>query len=231
MSQTDSFIDEVSDEVRRDRLFATLRRYGWIGVLAVVLIVGTAAWREYVRSTERAAAEALGDAILTAFAADDAAVRREALAGLSADKATGRAVLGLLQAAELSRLAQHDAALAVYDALAADGDLPEGWRQIAGFKAVLAGTAAGTLPPEDRAARLTGLAQGGGMMRLLAEEQLALLDVARGDAAAALERLGRIAADAETSQGLRARTSRLIVALGGTVPAAADMAVAPTAQE
>lgn len=228
MSQTDSFIDEVTDEVRRDRLFATFRRYGWIGVLAVLLIVGGAAWREYARSAERDAAQALGDAILQAVAPDDATARAAALAGLSANLPTGQAALVFLQAAELSRLDQHAEALALYDGLAADGDLPEGWRQIAGFKAVLAGTAAVTLSPEDRATRLEGLAQAGGAMRLMAEEQLALLDLARADAPAALDRLGRIAADAEASQGLRARASRLIVSLGGTVPAVADV---PTPQQ
>ena len=29
MSDTDSFIDEVTEEVRRDALFAQFRRYGW----------------------------------------------------------------------------------------------------------------------------------------------------------------------------------------------------------
>ena len=36
MSNPDSFIDEVTEEVRRDRLFAMFRKYGWIGV-AIVL--------------------------------------------------------------------------------------------------------------------------------------------------------------------------------------------------
>ena len=40
MSETDSFIDEVNEEVRRDRLYAALRRYGWIAIVAVLAIVG-----------------------------------------------------------------------------------------------------------------------------------------------------------------------------------------------
>ena len=44
MSETDSFIDEVTEEVRRDKLFALFRKYGWIGIAAVLLIVGGAAW-------------------------------------------------------------------------------------------------------------------------------------------------------------------------------------------
>jgi hypothetical protein len=34
MSDTDSFIDEVTEEVRRDRMFFMLKRYGWIAVPA-----------------------------------------------------------------------------------------------------------------------------------------------------------------------------------------------------
>ena len=38
MSDTDSFIDEVNEEVRRDRFYFMLKRYGWIAVLAVILL-------------------------------------------------------------------------------------------------------------------------------------------------------------------------------------------------
>ena len=57
MSDTDSFIDEVTEEVRRDQLFLMLKKYGWIGGVAVVLIVGGAAIREYGKSEDRAAAD------------------------------------------------------------------------------------------------------------------------------------------------------------------------------
>ena len=40
MSNPDSFIDEVTEEVRRDKLFALFRKWGWVGVLLVVVIVG-----------------------------------------------------------------------------------------------------------------------------------------------------------------------------------------------
>ena len=38
MSDTDSFIDEVTEEVKRDRLFAMMKRYGWIAVVIVLLL-------------------------------------------------------------------------------------------------------------------------------------------------------------------------------------------------
>ena len=36
MHQSDSFIDEVSEEVRRDSLYRLLRRYGWLLAALVV---------------------------------------------------------------------------------------------------------------------------------------------------------------------------------------------------
>ena len=50
MSDSDSFIDEVTEEVRRDRLFGYFRRYGWIAAVVIVVVVGGAAWNEYQKA-------------------------------------------------------------------------------------------------------------------------------------------------------------------------------------
>ena len=75
MSDTDSFIDEVNEEVRRDRMFNLFRRYGWIAVAAVLLLVGGAAWNEWRASQEQAQAEAMGDAIVAALNLETASAR------------------------------------------------------------------------------------------------------------------------------------------------------------
>ena len=67
MSETDSFIDEVTEEVRRDKLFALFRKYGWIGIALVLVIVGGAAWTEWRKLTARSAAQSFGDAIVAAL--------------------------------------------------------------------------------------------------------------------------------------------------------------------
>ena len=63
MSETDSFIEEVTEEVRRDRLFAFFRRFGWILVLTIILIVGYAAWTEWQKSQFEASARVFGEKI------------------------------------------------------------------------------------------------------------------------------------------------------------------------
>ena len=84
MSNPESFIDEVTEEVRRDRLFAMFRKYGWIGALLVVAIVGGAAWNEWQKSQAEARAEGFGDAMLEALD-QGGEERRAALDAIPAD--------------------------------------------------------------------------------------------------------------------------------------------------
>ena len=39
MANNDSFINEVSEEVRRDRLYAFFRKWGWLIALGVIVIL------------------------------------------------------------------------------------------------------------------------------------------------------------------------------------------------
>ena len=95
MSDTDSFIDEVNEEVRRDRFYFMLKRYGWIAVLAVILLVGGAAWNEYQKAQARAEAETLGDAMFAALSAEDTAARASAFEKIEATNPRAGAMLGL----------------------------------------------------------------------------------------------------------------------------------------
>lgn len=214
MSDTDSFIDEVTEEVRRDRLFGMIRRYGWIAVLVILLVVGGAAYNEYSKSQATAQARALGDGIIAALENDSADERAAQLATVSAGTPGGNAVLEFLLAGEQAAAGQVDAAVAALNAIATNGDLPEIYRQIAAFKALTLQTE--TLPAADRRVQFEALAQPGAPLRMLAHEQLALIDIAEGDREAAIERLQGILNDAEAAVDLKQRSEQMIVALGGT---------------
>ena len=67
MSNPDSFIDEVTEEVRRDRLFRLFRKYGWIGVVIILGLVGGTAWTEWSKSRAESRAQAFGDAVIDAL--------------------------------------------------------------------------------------------------------------------------------------------------------------------
>lgn len=208
MSETDTFINEVSEEVRRDKLYSLMRKYGWIAVLLVVLLVGGAAYNEWRKANDRAAAQALGDAILAAEEQADPNQRATALASLdvSGDAA---AVVAMLTAAE------GKVGVDALRALADDASIDSLYRDLAQLKLV-SRTASG-LDTTERRARLEPLAVPGAPYRVLAEEQLALVDVDEGQTDAAIARLKALLVDDEASGALRRRASQLIVALGGTL--------------
>ncbi len=215
MANQDSFINEVTEEVRRDRLFALIRRYGWIAVLLVVVVVAGAAWNEWRKATARASAEARGNAVIAALEAETAEARAEALQALdTAETPSGRAIVGLLTAAAEYEAELSEDAAATLDAIAADESFPQVYRDLAVLKLIMTSA---DMTADDRIAQLAPLAVAGNPFRLLAVEQRAFAEVEKGDTDAAMNSLQSILEDAETSEDLRRRARQLIVALGGSL--------------
>jgi len=216
VANQDSFINEVTEEVRRDRLFTLFRRYAWIGITIVVLTVAGAAWNEWRKADARAEAQARGDAILAAVEAEDPRARLAALESLRTD-APADAVISLLTATQAIEADGEPAAYEDLVALTTDATVPQIYRDLAALKAAMIG--AGEVPPAERIAMLEPLTSPGHTFRPLALEQTALAHVEAGDRDAALEILTGLAGDADASEGLLRRTLQLIVALGGSVDA------------
>jgi hypothetical protein len=218
VSDSESFINEVTEEVRRDRLFALFRRYAWIGVAVVLVLVGGAAWNEYQKANRLAAAEALGDNLLTALETEDPTAR---IAALQAVPATGpaQAVTALLTAAQQEQVGDMAGAMATLESLAVNPEVGQNYRDLAQFKALAIG--ADVLDPAERMAGLEAIAAPGAPYRLLALEQIALSQITAGERDAALATLVSISEDAEVSGSIKQRVDSLLTALGGEVPAAA----------
>lgn len=212
MSNPDSFIDEVTDEVRRDRLFAMFRKYGWIGVMIVIFIVGGAAFNEWRKSVAEARAEAFGDAVLDALDLGGVEERRDALGAIAAD-GDQKAVLQLLLASDPDT--DREATLAALDALANDASQPESYRDLAVLRRVIVlGEAA---PVAERRAALDTIAAPGRPFRTLALEQMAYLLVEEKKTDEAVTALQALMQDQESPAGLRSRAEQMIVAMGGAV--------------
>ncbi len=209
MANTDSFIEEVSEEVRRDRLFSLFRRWGWLAVLIVVAIVGGAAYFEYQSAQARAQSEAFGDALLAALDGDDPEARVAALQAVETPSAEARIILALLAAGEAANAEDPaDAAAMLREAAVAPG-LARRYSDLALLKAEMLDPA-----PEDEARQtLESLATPGAPYAGLAEEQLALLDIRVGDVDAGIDRLRAIERSASATAGLQQRAAQLIVAL------------------
>ena len=220
MSNPDSFIDEVTEEVRRDRLYAMFRKHGWIGGLLVLGIVGGAAYVEWEKSKAVARAEGFGEAMLDALDVGGTAERRAAMAAVPAD-GTQAALKALMLASDpAGDLPQSKAeALAALEALIADASQPEIYRDMATLRRVM--VAGADLPLADRRAALEGISAPGRAFRVMAAEQLAYLLIEEGNAEGAIAALSALMQDQEATQGVRARAAQMITALGGSLP---DMA-------
>jgi len=213
VSDSDSFINEVSEEVRRERLYGYLRRYGWIAVALVLLLVGGAAFNEYRSAQRQAAAEAAGDALLAALEENDPGARAVAM-GAIAPEGSSTAVTLLWRAALQEEVGDIVGAAETLNALAVDPEVPVRYRDLAAFKAAM-------LPTDDvatRRAALDALSQPGQPFRLLALEQMAYLELAAGQTDAAITVLRQIEEDAGVTRGQTDRVQGLLLALGEPLP-------------
>ena len=212
MSNPDSFIEEVTEEVRRDRLFALFRKYGWLAVLVVLGIVGGAGWSEWRKAQEIARAEAFGDAVLDALDMGAPAERAEALSTVQTD-GEQTAILKLLLASD--PVEDRAGALAALEALANDASQPASYRDLAALRRVV--IAGDELPLAERRAALDPIAAPGRPYRTMALEQMAYLLVEEGKTDEAIAQFTALLSDQEAPGGVRARAEQMIVALGGEV--------------
>lgn len=215
MSETESFIEEVSEEVRRDKLFALFRKYGWIAGLAVVLIVGGAAYNEWRNAKAIAAAQALGDGVMAALEKAEASERAAALKAVNATSDDSQMFVDILEAAAQVETDDKAAALALLEEVEQNPKAPEIYRQLAMLKRVI--LSGSDQDRDTRLATLDELATPGNPFRVLAMEQKALAFYEFGDNDAAIEILLTILDEPGATQALLQRAQQLIVALGGTL--------------
>ncbi|MGZ9810672.1 hypothetical protein ACXN5S_09425 [Pseudoroseicyclus sp. H15] len=226
MSNPDSFIDEVSEALRRDQLGQAFRRWWWIGAVVVLVIVGGAAFVEFRGARERAEAQAVGAALLNAMDSAEPGARVAALETAAVD-GPANAVVQMLTAAEEMAADDPEAAAERLEALAAMPDLPAPYGSLAALKAVM--LRIGTLPEHEIRTRLEGLAAPGAPFRLLADEQIALSELRDDQREDAVARLERIGDDAEVTSAQKNRIDALLTALGAATPAPAAASETPDA--
>ena len=135
----DSFIREVEEELRSDRLKKVWDQFGaFIITAAILIVVGTAAWRGWEYYSERQAS-ASGDRFLAALNLANEGKSDEALAALQSLENDGYGaypVLARMRAATvLEEKGNTAGAVAAFDAVAADGSAPDAVRDMARIRA------------------------------------------------------------------------------------------------
>ncbi len=216
--------NEVSEDLRRDRLNRFWARFGvYIIALAVLVVLATAGWRgwEYWRGQQAAAAaDRYLDAVQLAETGDHAAAA-EAFAAIAADAPSGYAVLAKFRrAAELAAGGDGAAALEAYSALASDGGLSSGQRDLARLRGAMI-----AVDDEDHAAfkdRLAPLLADGNPWKAAASELLAVSAIRAEQWQEARDTLSALVAADDTPGDLRSRAEILLTVVVGRIGPAED---------
>lgn len=206
-------IDEVEEDLRRERYARLWQRYGWMAVALVIAIVGgTAGWQVW-QWRARTTAQAATAQILEALRDPAAPAAATALSGAMRDGGAGpRTLATLIEAARLATAGDAPGAQARWQAVAADQAADPLYRDLATLLSAM--QALDSAEPAQLAARLAPLSAPGNPWRHAAAELVALLAERRGDRAAAIAGFRALAADAEAPAGIRERAAQMLGVLG-----------------
>lgn len=215
--QSETFIREVDEELRRDQLKTLWKRFAPLIIGACVLVVAiTAGYRGWEWWEERRAAQA-GDRFMAALADIEAGKRDEgeaALQSIAADAGPGYSALARLRlAGEKAGTGAKTEAIAAYDAVAADGTVPAPLRDLARMRGALLALDTGDL--EGARSRVAYLNVPGNAWRHSAREVIGTADYQAGDLQAARATFEQVQQDAETPQDLWVRSGLMISLIDG----------------
>ncbi len=206
MSDRDTFLDEVTEEVRRDRLFRLWRRFGPYAVSVIFLLVAAFAVWEWLQASDEGNSRERMGAFLDILEDEEGVA--ETLEEWAADAPSGYAMLARFTAA-----ARHvedgnaDQAAQLYGAIAEDESLDSLYRELARIKQVMA--EAESLSAEELEVRLRPLTFEGNIFRDVARELLAGALLAKGDVPAAREILDALEEEGQLEEGGVSRVNAL----------------------
>lgn len=217
MADSDSFVQEVTEEVRRDAMYAAWRKYGPFVVGAIALVIlGTAAQSWWKSSQENAVREA-GEAFIQAQTVEESADAAEAFLTLSNEGEGDYAALaGLRAAAAFGASGDVPRAVEQYEAVAAMSGIDARLTDLAKLRTVM--IRSDTMEPAEMLEKLAPLSASGQPWRKAALEFTAAAHVRAGDEAAAIEALTSLLGEEALRPDVQVRAREMISALGGTPP-------------
>lgn len=213
-----NFIEEVDEEVRRDRAQKLWKRWSpfIIGAVIVILagVAGYELWKGW-QADKIAAAGARFSSALNLAQAGKPTEAAAAFADLAKGDAAGYAQLARFQqAANLVEAKDIPGAVAVYDVIAGDSSAPARFRDLARYLAVFHGL--DQLAPDQVKQRISAIGSDS-PWAANARELGAIAELKGGNAEEARRQLTALADDPLVPAGLRGRAAELLAALGGPV--------------
>jgi len=214
VSNPESFISEVSEELRRDRLYAIFRKWAWLAALLVIVVVGTAGWREWSAGQHQARAEAFGDAMLAIVAIANPEERAAAFADLYTGdaEADAKALARIYEAGLLQGEGQTAMAIDRLQAVVADAAVHAVYQDLALLKTVHFND--GQLDDDAVMAALEQLTVAGRPYRLLAQEIEAMHHFDAGRRMDAIAIMESVLSDAQVSPEQTGRIQLFLASIG-----------------
>ncbi|MBD8650983.1 tetratricopeptide repeat protein [Rhizobium sp. CFBP 13726] len=218
----DSFFREVNEELRSDQLQYVWKRYSRILIgIAVLVVVGTAAWRGYEYWENHGSSQS-GDRFIAALDLASKGKNDEALAALSAIEKDGSGaypVLAKMRAGSV-QAAKGDtgAAISTFTAIGGDTSAPAAIRDLAKLRAAWLLIDAGTY--DQVSAQAQAMANQGQTLANSAREALGLAAYKAGNMAEAKTWFQRIAEDASAPRNVANRAQIMLdnIAASGKAP-------------
>ena len=202
--------DEVDEDVRRDQLKKLWDQYSiYIVAMALLIIASVGGWRgyQYLEAQKAAEAGAAFDKAAELSEQNKHSEAETAFADLAAKAPSGYRQLARLRAAAEAASRDPQAAVKLYDDIAADRSVNPPEQELARVRA--AGLLLETSTYPNLLTRLEPAAAPGATFRHTARELLALSAWRANDTAAARKWLDLIANDGETPPSLRSRAEAL----------------------
>jgi len=202
--------DEVDEDVRRDQLKKLWDRYSiYIVAGALLIVVAVGGWRgyQYLEAQKAAEAGAAFDAAVELSEQNKHAEAEAAFSKLAASAPSGYRMLARLRAAAEVASRDPQAAVKMYDDIAADRSIGATEQDLARIRA--AGLLLESADYPSLLVRIEASAAPGATFRHTARELLALSAWRANDVAAARRWLDLIANDGETPPSLRSRAEAL----------------------
>jgi hypothetical protein len=205
------FFREVDEDYRRDQVIELWKRYqNWIIGAAILVVLGTAAWRinVYFRSKADAAAGARYEKALQLMRNGKSADAIADFDALGKDGPRGYVALARLMSADQTARQSPEAGIKAYDALVADPVLNPRLKSVARLRAALLRVDRDS--PKDFQQRYLAFAGPGEPYADSFRELLALSALKGGDETQAGQWLDEIVTDPAAPQSLRQRTDAFL---------------------
>lgn len=213
----DSFIREVEDELRSDKLNTFWSKYKVLVVGGAVAIVLATAGKQGWDYWQNSVAAASGDRFIEAVELSNEGKHEEAIASLEALSADGSgqypALSKIRLAAEYAKSGEPDKAVEAFDTISEDPAFDEALRNVARLRAGLLLVDHGTY--EDVSNRLLSMADTGKSFRHSAREGLGLAAWKAKDYKQALIWFEAIVQDGQAPSGVQERARIMMQLLAG----------------